>query len=389
MNISLKIAARFLKSNKVQTTLIAIGIALGVTVQIFLGLLIKNVANNMVQSTVGNSSQITITSDDGSSKTFDNYDAIINKIKEQYPNKVTEITGVLDTPGLISEDGVDSSILVRGMNFGNGQNIYDVKKDLISGTLPSNSNEVVIGEGIAKKFDLKVGDTFKFTSANRDVKQVKISGIANLKVAQLNDTWVVTDLSYAQQMFAEKGKVNSIEMKVDNNDIFNADVIANGIKSDLNSDLKITNWKAQNQSLLSALSGQNSSSLTIQVFIMISVAMSIASVLAISVLQKSKQIGILKAMGIKNSKAAKIFIYQGSILGVIGAVIGGICGVGLFEIFANFVKSSDGAPIVTNELYPAFIVISMIIAFFASTLAAVFAATKSLKLDPMQIIRDN
>ena len=143
-------------------------------------------------------------------------------------------------------------------------------------------------------------------------------------------------------MFNEKGKVNSIEMKLYNNQIFNADTIANSIKTTLPSTLAITNWKESNANLLSALSGQSSSSMTIQVFIIISVAMSIAGVLAVSVMQKSKQIGILKAMGIKNRSAASIFIYQGLILGVIGAVVGAILGVGMFEIFSHAVKSDRG-----------------------------------------------
>lgn len=387
MNISLKIAARFLKSNKLQTTLIVLGIALGVTVQIFLGLLIKNVANNMVQTTVGNSSQITISDSTNSSTTFKNYSEIINNIKAKN-SSVTEITGVLANPALINKGEVNASILVQGMNFADGQNIYDVKKDITQGNLPSNKNEVVIGDGIAKKFNLKVGDSFKFESS-KGPKTVKVSGIANFNVGQLNDSWVVTNLEYAQEMFGEVGQVNSIQMKLDNSQVFNADTIANSIKPELTKNLTITNWKAQNASLLGALSGQNSSSLTIQVFIMLSVVMSIASVLAISVLQKSKQIGILKAMGIRNSAAAKIFIYQGSILGLIGAIVGGGLGLLFFEIFANFVKTSSGAPVVTSVLYPEFIIISMVIAFVAATFAAVFAASKSLKLDPMQIIRDN
>lgn len=388
MGISFKIATRFLKSNKLQTVLIALGIALGVTVQIFLGLLIKNVNANMIQTTVGNSSQITISDAKNSNNGFTDYNQVINNIKKEYSSKVTEITGVLDTPALVSMDKVNASVLVRGMDYGNGQNIYGVNKDITSGALPTNKDQVAIGEGIASKFNLKVGDSMTLQTSNGP-KKVDVSGILNLNVGQLNDTWVVTNLNYAQEMFNEKGKVNSIEMKVDNNDVFNADVIASGISKNLNSDLKVTNWKAQNASLLSALSGQNSSSLTIQVFIIISVVMSIASVLAISVLQKSKQIGILKAMGIKNSDSAKIFIYQGAILGVIGGIVGGGLGVAMFEIFANLIKSPDGTSIVPGILYPSFIALSMVIAVVASTVSAIIAARKSLKLDPMEIIRDN
>lgn len=388
MGINLKIASRFLKSNKAQTILIALGIALGVTVQIFLGLLIKNLNNDQINQIVGNTSQITINNKENSSKTFGNYDSIINNIKANH-KEVSEITGVLDTPGLITKGEASTSILVRGMDFGNGANIYDVQKDLVKGTMPEAKDQVVIGEGIAKKYDYKVGQKITFSEANMQKKTVVVSGIANFNVAQLNNSWVVTKLNYAQDLFNEKGKVNSIEMKLYNKDIFSADTIAKSIQGTLNSSLQVTNWKETNPSLLNALSGQSSSSMTIQVFIIISVAMSIAGVLAVSVMQKSKQIGILKAMGIKNSGAASIFIYQGGILGVIGSIVGGILGVGLFEVFSNAIKTPSGAPIVTGHIYVSYLIISIVIAIVVAILAAVFAASKSLKLDPMEVIRNN
>ncbi|WP_297630341.1 ABC transporter permease [uncultured Clostridium sp.] len=388
MGINLKIAGRFLKSNKAQTILIALGIALGVTVQIFLGLLIKNLNNDQINQIVGNTSQITINNKENSSKIFDNYDAIIHNVKTDYP-QVSEITGVLDTPGMITKGGTSNSILVRGMDYGQGQNIYDVQKDLVKGNMPTKEGQVVIGEGIAKKFDYKVGDKVTFSEPNMQTKTVEVSGIANFGVSQLNNSWLVTNLNYAQELFNEKGEVNSIEMKLYNKDIFQADTIATGISKNVNNDLTVTNWKSTNPQLLAALSGQSSSSMTIQVFIIISVAMSIAGVLAVSVMQKSKQIGILKAMGIRNSGAAAIFIYQGGILGVIGAIVGGILGIGLFEAFSNLIRTPSGAAIVTGHIYVGYLFVSMIIAIIVAILAAVFAASKSLKLDPMEVIRNN
>lgn len=388
MGINLKIAARFLKSNKAQTILIALGIALGVTVQIFLGLLIKNLNNDQINQIVGGTSQITINNKENSSKAFGNYDSIINNIKSNH-KEISEITGVLDTPGIITKGEASTSILVRGMDYGNGANIYNVQKDLVKGNMPESKDQVVIGEGIAKKYDYKVGQKITFAEANMQKKTVEVSGIANFNVAQLNNSWVVTKLNYAQDLFNEKGKVNSIEMKLYNKDIFSADTIAKSIQGTLNSSLQVTNWKETNPSLLNALSGQSSSSMTIQVFIIISVAMSIAGVLAVSVMQKSKQIGILKAMGIRNSGAASIFIYQGGILGVIGSIVGGILGVVLFEVFSHAIKTPAGAPIVTGHIYASYLVISIIIAIVVAILAAVFAASKSLKLDPMEVIRNN
>ena len=113
--------------------------------------------------------------------------------------------------------------------------------------------------------------------------------------------------------------------------------------------------------------------------------MSIAGVLAISVLQKSKQIGILKAMGIKNKAAASIFLLQGLIFGVIGTTIGTALGITLFKIFNIVVKTSDGSPLVPGNMYFGFIAISILLSIAAS----IIAAGESLKLDPMDIIRNN
>ena len=88
-------------------------------------------------------------------------------------------------------------------------------------------------------------------------------------------------------------------------DVFDADLIADEISLDIKgSGLGVTNWKAQNEELLSGLVGQSASSYMIQVFVLLAVLLGITSVLAISVVQKSRQLGILKAMGIKDKDAS-------------------------------------------------------------------------------------
>jgi lipoprotein-releasing system permease protein len=100
-----------------------------------------------------------------------------------------------------------------------------------------------------------------------------------------------------------------------------------------NSGITVDNWKNQNEQLLSGLQGQSISSLMIQIFIVVAVVIAIASILAITVFQKSRQLGILKAMGIKDRSASLIFIFEGLIIGLIGATIGVGLGIGLFYGF--------------------------------------------------------
>jgi len=105
-------------------------------------------------------------------------------------------------------------------------------------------------------------------------------------------------------------------------------------------------------------------------------------------MQKSKQIGILKAMGIRNSQASRIFFYQGLILGVLGGILGIVLGFGLSYSFTFFARNPDGTPIVALAIDPAFFALSFVIAVTASSLAALVPARKSARLDPIEAIKN-
>ena len=153
-------------------------------------------------------------------------------------------------------------------------------------------------------------------------------------------------------------------------------------------EIRERNWKEQNEQLLSGLTGQSVSSYMIQVFVLLAVLLGIASVLAISVVQKSKQLGILKAMGIKDRTASLIFLFQGFMLGVIGSLLGIGLGIGLSYAFSVFVKNPDGTALVPFFLDIQFIVISFVIAVIATTVAAFIPAKNSSKLNPIEVIKN-
>lgn len=387
MDISLKIAIRFLKSSRGQTLIIALGIAIGVSVQVFIGSLIQGLQKSLINTTVGNSSHITIlsTTDD---KLIKNYDWILNYIDSK-EDGITKISPVLDQPGFINRDKKSDSILIRGVLFEEADKIYDIKSRLVQGGLPKNDYEVVIGTDLQKELDVKTGDKIVVTIPSGIRQEFRVSGVFDLKVQSINKTWFLTTLGSAQSLFGKDGRITSIEMQVDGSRVLTADEISKSLNGlNAKGDLKITNWKEQNEQLLSGLNGQSVSSYMIQVFVIISVVLGIASVLAISVMQKSKQIGILKAMGIKNSQASRIFFYQGLILGVLGGLMGIALGFALAYSFTVFARNADGTPIVALSIDPAFFALSFVIAVVASSLAALIPARKSSRLDPIEVIKN-
>jgi lipoprotein-releasing system permease protein len=171
-------------------------------------------------------------------------------------------------------------------------------------------------------------------------------------------------------------------------DVFEADTIAGKVEKKItNPDVVVNNWKDQNQQLLSGLQSQQISSNMIQSFILISVIIAIASILSVTVVQKYRQIGILKAMGIKDRQASMIFLNQGLILGVCGAILGITIGVGLLKGFSTFVTNEDGEAIFKIVIEPMFVVMSFIITVLSAAFASLLPARASSRLSPIEVIR--
>lgn len=241
-----------------------------------------------------------------------------------------------------------------------------------------------------QKIDLgiKIGDKLNlFVFRLFKTKELYVSGIFDFGVSSINKNWIVTTLENAQTINNSQEYVSAIEITVDK--LFEADKISASLREKIQrQDILFEDWKSSNEQLLSGLNGQSISSIIIQVFVIISVCLGIASVLIITVLQKSKEVGILKAMGLKDSQASLVFLSEGFLLGMMGAVAGIVLGVILLFFFTTFAVNSDGSPVVPIIFDYTFIVISGIIAVAASTISAILPAKKSSKLSPVEVIRN-
>lgn len=385
MFLPLKIATRFLKSSKGQTIMITLGIAIGVSVQIFIGLLIQGLQSSLIDKTIGNSSQITITSSAIDKKITD-YQLIIDEITLN-EKRIKHISPALDGPAFISNESVNEAVLVRGFALDKADSIYKLEASLIEGRMPTGPNEIIIGKGLYASSDTTLDGDLNLLVPDKGIKTLVVVGVFDLKVAAINRSWIITNLSSAQSLFEVEDTITSIEIQID--DVFMSDIIAVSINELLANDtLNIIDWQSQNEELLSGLSGQSVSSIMIQVFVIIAVVLGIASVLAISVLQKSKQLGILKAMGIRDGAASLIFLIQGLMLGLLGAISGIILGLLLSVAFTKFALNPDGSPLIPLVINYSFILLSGIIAITASMLASLIPAIRSSRLDPIEVIKN-
>ncbi len=385
MRLAFKIALRFLKSGRGQTILIVLGISVGVAVQLFIGSLIQGLQINLLETTIGSSSHITI-SPTNDEKTIDDYNRVLYETNISSP-EIINISPAVDGPSNLDYEDDVVQILLRGFNIDDADKIYKLKNNIYEGRIPERKDEVIIGKDLSVKSGLTLGDEAVIVTPGGGSLKLNIVGLYDLQVASINESWLITDMETAQDVLSIDDKITSVEMQV--KEEFDADIIAEDLSYTLSQeDLKVDNWKDQNQSLLSGLNGQSVSSAMIQVFVLVAVLLGISSVLAISVVQRSRQLGILKAMGIQDRDASLIFVFQGLMLGVIGAVLGIALGFGLLIMFTKFAVNPDGTPVVPIYINYGFIALSGLFALLSATIASLIPARISSKLNPIEVIKN-
>jgi lipoprotein-releasing system permease protein len=385
VKLAFSIAKRFLTSAKKQTIVIILGIAVGVSVQVFIGALINGLQDNLIDTAIGSQSQITL-SQEVETDLIDDYQSITDDLDNI--NELSVVSPAINSSGQLSNSALNENVIIKGVDFTRANDIYQYDSRLVgdNSRLPNNNNEIVLGIGLKESLNINIGDTISYidnTRPSQPATSLTVVGFVDYKVLNLNNSLIVSELDTIQDILGyTSNQVQTIEMQI--NDVFAAEEISEDILNTLaDNDLQTVTWIEQNQDLLTGLEGQSISSLMIQIFVIISVVLGISSVLAITVLQKSKQLGILKAMGIKDKDASKIFLFEGLLLGVFGAIIGIGLGIGL--LFAFDVFADTGIPI-TFDL--PFLALSAGIAILASTLAALSPAIKSSKLSVIEVIRN-
>ena len=403
MRFELKAAWRFLMSGKIQTLLILLGIAIGVMVQVFLGFLIQGLQQDLINQTVGSSPHVFILAEDSGPRalgeretynsrviTFSGENEGISRWWEiesglKANEEITAISPVVDGSAFAQRGEKNLSTQIRGVDFTVADKIYNISDNLRSEGVNLAGNNIFIGSGIAEELDLALGDSLQLRTVDGVSDRFFIAGVFELGSSEINNSWIFMDRSRANTLLEKNNQVSAIELQID--DVFLANQISSEIERNV-SGIEAESWQDNNQDLLSALESQSSSSLVIQVFVMLAVTLGIASVLAVSVVQKSKQIGILKAMGSNKKRVGLIFLIQGAILGFSGAIVGSLGGIGLSQIFVNLVRDESGNPLFPIEIDWRFILISIILATIAGMIAALIPARNSAKLNPVEVIRN-
>ncbi len=387
-----------MRQGRTQTALIMVGMSVGVAVIVFITALILGLQSNIIARTLGTQSHIRVQPPDEKNiitpsregsvalvtedKRAQRLRSILNwqDVRDTLDTlpEIKAVSPVVSGPAFARKGEVFKSISILGIDPPRYEKIIPISTDIVTGRFKVGAGDAVIGKLLADDLGLRAGNKLRIESGDGRVAIVTIAGIFEIGVRDLDARFVYVDLKQAQSLLGLYGGINLIDLTVQ--DLFSADATASRISR--LTGLKAESWMETNAQLVNALASQSLSTSIITFFVALSVAFGIASVLAISVTQRTREIGILRAMGIRRSQMLQVFLIQGGLLGLIGSAVGASFGCGLVMAFNVF-----GPKLFYIELPSYLIGSATAIATVVGILAALAPAWRASRLDPVQAIR--
>ena len=399
MLYGLKIAMRYLTASKAQTGLLIAGVAVGVFVFIFMSALIGGLAVYLVQRTVGDIAHVTVQapSRDAVSLLPDSAGVLVvqqrvTNQREQLRTADAFVPLIEALPGVAvtSQQIVGNGFLVRGMvtapvgvtgvEIGKVSAIANIEKALVDGSTDLSNSTVIIGKTLAHDLGIGVGQVARLQSDRGVERALVVGGIFELGLDALDSRAAFVSLATARTLFELPQGISRIEIKLD--DLDQADAFAARIAAETG--LQATSWTEGNAQLLSGLQAQGSSGTLIKAFALITIVIGVASALLLSTYRRRPEIGIMRAMGASRGFVIFVFVTQGSLIGILGGLIGAGLGYAALSPFpVPELAPPGGLPVdVRQGAYGLAIGLTALGAILASILPARSAA----RVDPVSVI---
>lgn len=386
-----------------QTLLIIVGVAAGVAVIAYISALVSGLQSNTLAKTLGAQAHISLRAPDdvvtpaavhphGTLSLSDvqpraqrlrsvvNWQALM-PLLEQWPG-VAGVSPTVSGSGLALRGEAVQSIALTGVELERYDRMIGLRSKVVSGTARLAPGEAIIGRELAQDLGLRVGDRLTVQTGSLS-EAIRITALVDLGIKDLNRRTVIVPLRAAQNLLALPGGATGLDLTLDN--VWIAQAMTDTLRRQF--PYKIESWQENNAQLVSALNAQSISTGIIRGVVLAVVVLGIASVLVVSVVQKGREIGILRAMGATRGQILRVFLLQGAVLGAIGSVLGLALAVALIWVFTHFVRGSDGLPLFVIGLPPMIGLQIALIATVSGVLAAIAPARRAARLDPAQAIR--
>ena len=397
------VAVRFLIEGAAQTAMIIVGTSVGVGVIVFMSAMLTAIQGNFLDRILNTQAHIVVYQPERISRPLiktvgltelavvqkpaqiispiDQWQKTLQQVRGT--NNISLAAPVVSGNAQVVQGATIKSLSIIGVEPDSYFGIVKVPSLIVSGSAELTTQNVLVGTDFARKMGVVVGDKIRITALSGQQLMLVIGGIFDLGNRGANERTAYISLRTAQTLMAVKGGVITIEVTV--GDPYAAETIAQEIAA--TTGLTADSWIKTNAQFFTAMTTQSLSFTVINFFIALSVAFGIASVLVVSVVQRSKEIGILRAMGSSQGQILRIFVVQGGIVGLLGSIGGSMLGFLIVFLFGTFTRNADGTALFTITITPLLMLETAAVATLAGLAAAMVPAMNAAKLDPVVAIR--
>lgn len=398
MRYAIKLAFRRLASSPGQSALLISGVALGVTIFIFMSALIGGLASLLIQRTVGNIPHITMepaSRDPVLVSQIPGAQVVVQKdlSRRQQINVWQPVLPVIEkTPGVIavSPEIRGSAFVVRGQARApvgvigvmpdRLSIIADIGRAIVDGRSNLPVDGILIGRMLADDLGVRVGQTLVLQSDRGRTRSFRIEGIFSLGIASADRQAVYMNLRSARALFDLPSGISRIDVKV------SPPVDAAKIASVLRraTDLKVKSWSEDNAQLFEGLDAQARTGTIIKGFALVTIVIGIASAMLLSVVRRRSEIGIMRATGASSRFILQTFVFEGLFIGVTGALLGATAAWFALAPFPPIAEvKSGGFPIDRGQ---GGFLIAILLTAVAAMIASIVPARRAARIDPVEAI---
>lgn len=320
-------------------------------------------------------------------KAIYNSQVIIKNLKAD--ERVIDVAPKITEPVFFNSGTIEISGVINGIDVVAEEKLFKLSDYILEGNITDlkQNNSIIIGKGLADKMLLTIGDIIKITSAKGNLASLKIVGISQIGIADIDDKTSYTSLDTAQKLMGETTNyVTDIQVKLF--DISKAPALAKEFKSKY--DLDTIDYQTTNSQFETGSTIRSIISYSVGIVLLIVAGFGIYNILNMMIFEKMDSIAILKATGFSGSDVKWIFISLSLIIGITGGVFGLLFGYIFSSIIDVLPFNTDSLPTVKTypiNYNPIFYVIGISFALITTAIAGLFPALKASKVDPVEIIR--
>jgi len=418
MPFELLIGLRYLKAKRKSTFISIItfistaGVMLGVMALIIVLAVMTGFEEDLKEKILGTNAHVVVVRNGAP---MEDYRQVMQKLKGF--KGVTAATPFIYNQVMLSSGKNVSGVVLRGIDVTTDRLVTGLSKSVVDGTIDRLEPKMgtgsdafpglLLGKELAKHLNLFVGDKVNVISPMGNItplgmmpkmKPFRVAGIFNTGMFEYDSTLAYVSIGQAQSFFDLGDTVTGVQLKVE--DVYNTGELAASINRTLGSDFYARDWMQMNRNILFALKTEKVVMFIILTLIVLVAAFGIASTLFMVVMEKNRDIAILKSMGATGSSIMKIFVLEGLVIGVIGTVLGVFSGLLValnLEPIITVIQKITGQNFFSKDIYyldrfpslvvPSDVVLISITAVLISFIATLYPAWQASRMLPAEALR--